>query len=77
METNKVNQTQDQKLIEIPTLSKSIIIDANIHSEIKKLAQKRSLKLGGLVEDLIKLYINDPKGIMVQINELKEKNQEL
>ena len=50
---------------------KSIIIDGNLHISFKKLCKGKSLKIGGLIEDLIHLYINNPKSIQ----ELIDKNK--
>lgn len=51
--------------------SKSIIIDGNIHNKFKMLCKGKSLKIGGVIEDLINLYLNDPK----KIQELIENNK--
>ncbi len=51
---------------------KSIIIDGNLHNNLKLHCKGKSLKIGGLVEDLIRLYIKDPKTIQKLIEESKE-----
>ena len=53
---------------------KSIIIDGNLHSKFKMACKGKSMKIGALIEDLIKLYLDDQKRIQGQIDELKEKH---
>ena len=53
--------------------SKSIIIDGGLHYKFKTLCRGKSIKIGGIIEDLIKLYLNDPKGTQKLIDEVKEK----
>lgn len=54
------------------TKSKSIIVDGNLHSRFKILCKGKSLKIGGVVEDLIRLYLDDPKQLQKMIDESKE-----
>jgi glycerol-3-phosphate responsive antiterminator len=54
--------------------SKSIIVDGALHTKFKTLCKGKSLKIGGVIEDLIKLYINDSKAIQKMVDELKEVN---
>lgn len=54
------------------TKSKSIIIDGDLHYKFKILCKGKSLKIGGVIEDLIKLYLNNPKDIQKKIDEEKE-----
>lgn len=56
----------------IGTKPKSIIIDGNVHNKFKVLCKGKSLKIGGVIEDLMILYISDPKKIQKQIDELKD-----
>lgn len=56
------------------TSPKSIIIDGNLHKKFKIFCKGKSIKIGGIIEDLIKLYLNDSKSIQKLIDELKEKN---
>jgi hypothetical protein len=53
---------------------KSVIIDGNLHNKFKILCKGKSLKIGGLIEDLIQLYLQDPKKIQALIEESKEFN---
>jgi len=53
---------------------KSIIIDGELHNKFKVLCKGKCMKIGGVIEDLIMLYINDPKSLQKMIDELKEKN---
>jgi ERCC4-type nuclease len=54
------------------TKPKSIIIDGKLHSQFKMLCKGKSMKIGGIIEDLIKLYLRDPKETQRKIDELKE-----
>jgi hypothetical protein len=54
------------------TKPKSIIIDGKLHSQFKMLCKGKSMKIGGVIEDLIKLYLRDPKETQKKIDELKE-----
>ena len=56
------------------TKPKSIIIDGRLHNEFKVLCKRKSMKIGGVIEDLIKVYLNDPKGVQKMIEEIKEKH---
>jgi len=53
--------------------SKSIIVDGTLHNQLKKFCRSKGLKIGSLIEDLIKLYLNNPKIIQKNIDELKDK----
>ena len=53
---------------------KSIIIDGNLHYNFKIMCKGKSLKIGGVIEDLITLYLNDPKKIQIMIEDIKEFN---
>jgi hypothetical protein len=54
------------------TKPKSIIIDGELHNEFKRLCKGKSLKIGGVIENLILLYLNNPKEVQKMIEELKE-----
>ena len=54
------------------TKSKSIIIDGDLHYKFKILCKGKSLKIGGVIEDLIKFYLNNPKDVQKKIDEEKE-----
>ena len=53
------------------TKQKSIIIDGELHNRFKILCKGKSLKIGGVVENLISLYLTDPKKIQKMIEENK------
>jgi hypothetical protein len=38
------------------TKPKSVIIDGELHNKFKSLCKSKSMKIGGVIEDLIKLY---------------------
>ena len=54
------------------TKPKSVIIDGELHNRFKSLCKGKSMKIGGVIEDLIKLYINDPKSLQKMIDEVKD-----
>jgi hypothetical protein len=54
-------------------LSKSIIIDGEVHGRFKVFCRGKNLKIGKVVEDLIKLFMKDSKQTQKLIDELKEK----
>ena len=60
--------------IEVPiaTKPKSIIVDGDLHGRFKLLCKGKSLKIGGVIEDLIWLYLTDPKKIQSLIEQTKE-----
>jgi len=58
------------------TKPKSIIIGGDLHNKFKTLCKGKSLKIGGVIEDLIRLYLRNPKGIQIMIEESKEFNYE-
>ena len=53
---------------------KSVIINGTLHNRLKTLCKGKSMKIGAVIEDLIKLYLDDPKMIQAKIDELKEKH---
>ena len=56
---------------------KSVIIDGNLHYKFKVLCKGKSMKIGAVIEDLIKLYLSDQREVQKQIDELKEKQPNL
>ena len=54
------------------TKPKSIIIDGDLHNRFKMLCRGKSLKIGGVIENLIQLYLNNPKDIQKMIDDHKE-----
>ncbi len=54
------------------TKPKSIIIEGDLHNSFKLLCKGKSMKIGGVIEDLIKLYLRDPKYIQKMIDEMKD-----
>lgn len=51
---------------------KSIIIDGDLHYRFKILCKGKSLKIGGVIEDLITIYVNNPKALQKMIDEYKD-----
>ena len=54
------------------TKPKSIIIDGKLHSQFKMLCKGKSMKIGGVIEDLIRLFLRDPKETQEKIDKIKE-----
>jgi len=52
--------------------SKSVIIDGDIHAQLKSLCAGKNLKMGGVIENLIRLYLKDYKNVQKQIDNLNE-----
>jgi hypothetical protein len=55
------------------TKPKSVIIDGQLHYKFKMLCKGKSMKIGAVIEDLIRLYLTDQRNIQKMIDELKEK----
>lgn len=55
--------------------SKSVIIDGDVHNKFKDFCKERSLKIGGVIEDLIQVYLSDPKVIQKLIDDQKDKEK--
>lgn len=50
--------------------SKSVIIDGEVHGRFKEHCKNRSLKIGGVIENLIVLYLEDSKEVQKLIDSL-------
>ena len=55
---------------------KSIIIDGELHNKFKMLCKGKSMKIGGVIEDLIQLYLEKPKDMQRLIDEVKDKSHQ-
>jgi hypothetical protein len=53
--------------------SKSILIDSDLHHKFKLFCKGKNLKLGAVIEDLIRLYLYTPKEIQKLIDDVKDK----
>lgn len=53
--------------------SKSVIIDGKIHNSFKVFCKGKSLKIGGVIEDLILIYLHEPKILQKMIDEIKDR----
>ena len=51
--------------------SKSIIIDGKLHADMKHYCMGSKRKIGGVIENLIKLYLSDPKSVENLIDNIK------
>jgi hypothetical protein len=52
--------------------SKSVIIDGDVHLQLKSLCAGKNLKMGGVIENLIRLYLKDYKTVQKMIDNLNE-----
>lgn len=52
--------------------NKSIIIDGELHSKLKNYCKGKSMKIGGVVENLIRVFLKKPKDIQREIDEMRE-----
>lgn len=59
---------------EIEKKSKSVIIDGEVHDRLKKYCKGRSLKIGGVIEELAEFLLINPKEVRKIIEDYKEKN---
>lgn len=57
--------------------SKSIIIDGDLHYKFKVRCKGRNQKIGGVIEDLITIYLERPKAIQDIIEDVKTNSQSL
>ena len=57
------------------TKPKSIIIDGELHNRFKLFCKGKSMKIGGVIEGLIGLYLDNPKETQKKIDEMKEAKQ--
>jgi hypothetical protein len=62
----------ENTLIMATTKSKSVIINGDVHANFKEYCKSRSLKIGGVIEDLILAYLKDPKTLQKLIDDAKE-----
>lgn len=51
---------------------KSVIINGKLHNDLKIFCKGKSMKIGGVVEDLINLYLMEYKSIQTLIDKQKE-----
>ena len=51
---------------------KSIIIDGDLHGKFKMLCKGKSLKIGGVIENLIRLYLYNSKSMQKMIDDHKD-----
>ena len=59
------------------TKPKSIIIDGQLHAKFKLLCKGKNLKIGAVIEDLIRLFLNNPKDVQSMIEKDKEDKSKL
>ncbi|MFW6246587.1 MAG: hypothetical protein ACOC22_00225 [bacterium] len=52
---------------------KSIIVDGDLHNRFKVMCKGKSIKIGGIIEDLMKLYLDNPRITQKMIDEIKDK----
>ena len=53
--------------------SKSVIIDGEVHGRFKEYCKNRSLKIGGIIENLIELYLEKPQEVEKLLSEIEKK----
>lgn len=54
---------------------KNVAICSNIHSKLKKHCKCKSLKIGGVVEELIEFYLINPKETQQIIDNYKDNSK--
>jgi hypothetical protein len=55
---------------------KSIIVDGDLHYKLKMKCKSRNLKIGALIEDLIRLYLTDPREVEKVIENIRNSKKE-
>ena len=55
--------------------NKSIIVDGDLHYKFKMICKSRNLKIGAVIEDLIRLYLSNPRKIEEIIDKIKNKEE--
>lgn len=53
-------------------VGKSVIIDGELHSKLKLFCAGKNMKIGGAIENLIKLYLKQYKEVQKLIDNLNE-----
>lgn len=53
---------------------KSVIIDGDLHYRFKVLCKGKNMKIGAVIEDLIRLYLAKQKEVQKMIDDLKGDN---
>jgi hypothetical protein len=48
--------------------NKSVIISGNLHTDFKVMCKGKNLKIGGLIEDLIRVYLQNPQEVQKMID---------
>jgi len=51
---------------------KSIIINGNLHNRFKMFCKGKNLKIGAVIEDLIRIYLKSPKEVQKMVDDYKE-----
>lgn len=55
--------------------AKSVIINAEVHGNLKNFCKGKNLKIGGVIEELIDLYLKDYKTVQKLIEQNKENSK--
>lgn len=56
---------------------KSVIIDGQLHARFKLLCKGKNLKIGAVIEDLIRLFLSNPRDVQSMIESVKENESKL
>lgn len=64
--------TKNEAKSEKKSTSKSVIIDGQLHAKMKKYCIGSKRKIGGVIENLIRLYLSNPKETENLIDNLKD-----
>ena len=55
------------------TSNKSVIIEGKLHHDFKIMCKGKNLKIGGLIEDLIRVYLKNPQEVQKMIDEIYQR----
>ncbi|MFW6219441.1 MAG: hypothetical protein ACOC33_01105 [bacterium] len=62
-----------KRIINDTNKPKSVIIDGKLHYDFKTLCKGKNMKIGAVLEDLIRLYVKQQKMLQKMMDEIKEK----
>ncbi len=54
---------------------KSVIVNSDVHYKFKMFCKGKNLKIGAVIEDLMRLYLLEPHKLQDMVDIMKEKNK--
>lgn len=62
----------NNQVVEKKVTSKSIIVDGRLHADFKMFCKGKNLKIGGMVEQLMQVLLDNPKEVQKLITKMNE-----